>query len=76
MRDPKNVAVIQFVRPLETESDLTLDLKEGTTYIIYLSWAIFDSKDTAVDEKGLVGGQILVRGDTITQVDPVTSEEK
>lgn len=71
-----NKAVIEFERPLETKSDLTVDLVEDAIYISYISWGVFDSKSATVDAKGQVNGKILVRGDTLAKTDPADGSSK
>ena len=43
----RNQTQVNFYRPLITKTDLDLDLKENSTYVIFLNWGIFNDTDTS-----------------------------
>ena len=61
-KDPANTASIKFTRPLHTDSELTMELHDDASYMLYLSWGI--TQDSAA-----IGTKDDVRGDTIAGVD-------
>ena len=43
----RNQTQVNFHRPLVTKNDLDLDLKENSTYVIFLNWGIFNETDSS-----------------------------
>lgn len=57
--DPDNTATIKFTRTTLPKGDLSMELHDDASYVLYMSWGVFDDKTTSK----LAGGSEFVLGD-------------